>query len=228
MKITRLLASIFLIFTSTTMAADDVVSISKVPDFSGSWEKDYRRSDNWEEQLRSKINDLRRQAEQRARRGGESRPSLGQVNIGNPSRTNVIDLARFTELISRHTTMQIKQDQNQITIEREGEADLICSTSDKVIRSQNEFGAELCVWQKDRLIFKIQLNEGTVIYQRFLLSPNRQALNLLSRVSHPGSSSFELVQFFDRYEAPAERFKCSQTLSKGKVCSLRQAGTKAP
>ncbi|MBB6523433.1 hypothetical protein [Pseudoteredinibacter isoporae] len=195
------------------------------PDFSGAWEKDYRRSDNWERQVQAKLAELRRAAERRARGG---RADIGvpgaQITLGG-NRTNVIDLARFTETISRHNIMTIKQDEHEVRIEREGEADLVCTVDKKAVLSGNEFGSERCVWSANRLIFKISLNEGTEILHHFRISADRQSINMQTRVSHRGSS-FELVQFFTRFGDSNNQYNCRQTISRGKVCSLlgEQAG----
>lgn len=190
--------------------------------FNGTWEKDYARSDNWERRVREKLSELRRQAEQRNRRP-ESRGQIGGISvISSAGRgTNIIDLARFTEMISRHHTMKIVQDEQQISIAREGEAKLICSTTGERLVTQNEFAVETCRWDGKRLIFRIQLEEGTTIYHRFLLSPAGNSINLLTRVSHPGSPAFELVQFYERFDGSYEAYQCKQTLSRGKVCNLR-------
>ncbi|GAA6153252.1 hypothetical protein [Pseudoteredinibacter isoporae] len=195
------------------------------PDFSGAWEKDYRRSDNWERQVKAKLAELRRAADRRARGGGgDTRVPGVQVNLGG-NRTNIIDLARFTESISRYNIMSIKQDEHEVRIEREGEADLVCTVGKKPVSSGNEFGSERCVWSSNRLIFKISLNEGTEILHHFRISADRQSINMQTRVSHRGSS-FELVQFFTRFGDSNNQYNCRQTISRGKVCNLlgEQAG----
>jgi hypothetical protein len=194
------------------------------PDFSGSWEINYRLSDNWQQQLEQKIAKIRRDAELRARQSGRGRErQMGQVNLGQQRRnsTNIIDLARFTDTITRASTMTIVQNDTEITIKREGEADLACQLGNNAIYSNNEFGSEVCVWDRSRLIFKILLNQGTLIYHRFLVSDDRKSINLQTRVSHQGSHSFALVQTFQRYQNNSKHYHCQQTLSRGKVCSLR-------
>ncbi len=208
---------------SPSSYASDLPMLITKGGFNGAWEKDYARSDNWERRVQEKLAELRRQAEQRSRRS-DNRASIGGVVISNSRHgTNVIDLARFTELISRHNNMDIVQNDREISISREGEANLVCKTTGQRQKSHNEFGSESCLWDGRRLIFKIKLEEGTVIYHRFLLSPAGNSINLLTRVSHPGSATFELVQFYDRYSDNYDSYRCKQTLSRGKVCSLRPA-----
>lgn len=190
------------------------------PDFTGSWELNYRLSDDWQRQLERKIAKLRRDAEVRARQSRRE-PRLGQVQLGRGRGGNIIDLARFTETITRHNTFSITQDQQGVKIEREGDANLVCHAGEKSLRSSNEFGAEVCAWDQNRLIFKIVLNQGTVIYHRFQIADDRQSINLQTRVSHQGSDAFDLVQTYDRYQEKNRPYHCQQTLSRGKVCSLR-------
>lgn len=218
-----LLLMVCQLFSAGSQAAIDsgvMPELSRRPDFAGAWEKDYARSDNWERQIRAKLAALKRAAEQRSRNGrGDVGVAGAQINLGGNS-TNVIDLARFTELISRHNSMVIKQDENEIRIQREGEADLICAVSDKVVKTSNEFGSERCVWSGNRLIFKIQLNEGTEILHHLRVSADRKSMNMKTRVAHRGSS-FELTQFFDYFDTPSNQYNCKQTISRGKVCNLR-------
>jgi len=211
------------LFSLSSQAAIDsgvIPELSWRPNFAGAWEKDYARSDNWERQIRAKLAALKRAAEQRSRNGrGDVGVAGAQINLGGNS-TNVIDLARFTELISRHNSMVIKQDEKEIRIQREGEADLICAVSDKIVKTSNEFGSERCVWSGNRLIFKIRLNEGTEILHHLRVSADRKSMNMKTRVSHRGSS-FELTQFFDYFDTPSNQYNCKQTISRGKVCNLR-------
>ncbi|MDG2251697.1 MAG: hypothetical protein P8N11_12715, partial [Gammaproteobacteria bacterium] len=99
--------------------------------FSGNWEKDFARSDNWEDELNRRMN-LRQQnaAAQRAGIGLGGGPSvtLGNTNLNSPRRreANLFVLARLSEYINRSSTMEIFQDRERVRIERRGEAPLIC------------------------------------------------------------------------------------------------------
>lgn len=193
------------------------------PDFSGSWEKDYRRSDDWEQKIQLKLMNMRREAERQARRGEGSfsnNAGSGAFRIGSGSRTNIIDLARFAELISRSNDLHITQTGSEVRIKREGEADLICGTGELPIYSDSEnIGSEVCGWNNHQLIFKVSLPGDIGILYRFVVSPERDSLNLLTEVSYGQQLTFDLVQFFNRYENSYEPFRCRQTLTKGKVCN---------
>ena len=201
---------------------DSLPGASNKPDFSGAWEKDYRRSDDWEERVKQKISELRREAERQARSVGDRRPRRNTVQIGVPvgnRKTNIIDLARFTELISRYNDLFITQDGNQIRIKREGEADLICGLDNQIsTSSSNQYGIERCGWDNDQLLFRIDLPGDIGVLHRFAISPEGFSINVHTRVSSGNSQAFDLFQYFNRYEAPVEQYQCRQTLSRGKVC----------
>lgn len=198
------------------------------PDFSGSWEKDYRRSDNWEQNLNLEIAKMRSAAQRQSRSIGDTRTGPGVISLNQGARgTNIIDLARFAELVSRSNDLVITQTDKQVRIKREGESDLICDTSDVPIRtSSNEFGSEVCSLKEHQLLFTISLPGRVEVYHRFEISPDGQSIHQLTNVSYNKTLSFELVQFFNYYEAPDDdQYTCSQTLSRGKVCKQSQ---KAP
>lgn len=198
------------------------------PDFSGSWEKDYRRSDDWEQKLNLKILEMRREAARQAqRRSFSGEPVFApSVQVGRNNDTNIVDLARFAELISRSNDLYISQTDAEVRIKRDGEADLICGTGERPLLSDSgEFGSESCGWNGQQLIFKIALPGDIGIYYQFTVAPDRDALNLLTTVSSGAVLSFDLVQFFNRYDPYYQDYSCRQTLTKGKVCTQKNGNT---
>lgn len=198
-------------------------------DYSGHWEKDYARSDKWEEEL-SRV--LRQRQEAAARQqsglGGGGGPSVGLNNVnlrGSGGRgANLIDQARLAEYISRHSTMEIIQDRRQIRIERRGEAPLICSLDTGPTETfASPHGSELCGWDQQQLVFIIELPDELSIRHRFTVSADGTELRMVTSISSHGSAPFNLIQAFNRYEAPPENFDCVLTLSRGQVCSRREA-----
>lgn len=200
------------------------------PDFSGAWAKDYARSDKWDQKLQLQINKMRSAAQKQSRSGRDSRSGPGAVislNQGAGRGTNIIDLGRFAELITRSNDMFITQTDKEVRIKREGESDLICNGSAEPIKtSSNEFGSEVCSWQGHKLFFRISLPGRIEIYHRFEVSPERESINQQTKVSYGKHLSFDLVQFFNYYGPPDnDQFNCTQTLSRGKVCSRRKNTT---
>lgn len=194
--------------------------------FAGSWEKDFGRSDKWEDELNRMMRIRQQQAAQQ--RSGISTSnrgpavSIGNINL-NPSRrrgASIVDLARLTEYVSRQTTMQILQDRNEVRIERKGEAPLICGLEDGPIETfSSAHGAEICGWDRQQLVFQITLPDDLVIIHRFSVSSDNSMLRMVTSISSKGSAPFNLIQAFNRYDAPADEFNCVQTISRGRVCS---------
>ena len=94
--------------------------------FSGSWEKDFARSDNWEDELSRRMQIRQENAALQASGvglGNGPSISLGNINLNRPRRrqANLVNLARLAEYINRNSTMEIFQDRNEIRIERRGE-----------------------------------------------------------------------------------------------------------
>ncbi len=186
------------------------------PLFAGSWQKDFGRSDKWEEEVQRVIDQLNRDMQR------QGRGDAGAIGMSGSRRGvgNLIAHARLAELITRQTTLRITQDGNEVRIERQGDAALVCSTLTDI---ENTFasahGTELCGWDRLQLVFQIVLAEGVLIEHRFSVDPGGQELSMLTSVSSSDSLPFHLRSFYTRYEAPEEGMNCVQTLSRGLVCS---------
>lgn len=201
-------------------------------DFGGFWEKDYRRSDNWQDELTRKMR-LRQEAT--ARQGGNpgaaARVSVPPISIGNINLNggrgrgaSIVDLARLAEYISRQTTLRIDQTRDEIRIERRGDSSLVCGTGWQVVQTfTSSYGVEACGWDGQQLVFQTMLPDDLIVVHRFSVSSDGLLLNLITSVISKGSESFDLRQAFNRYDAPRAEFDCEQTLSRGRVCS--QAGS---
>ncbi len=186
-------------------------------DFSGSWEKDFARSDRWEEEVQRTIDQLNREAQTQQRRSDGS-----AIGMSNPRRAagNVIANARLAELISRQTTMRITQTSGEVRIERQGDAALVCSTANNVEDTfTSAHGTEYCGWDRQQLVFEIALAAGVLITHRFSVDTDGQTLSMLTTVTDRNSAPFNMIQFFNRYDAPEDNYDCVQTLSRGLVCS---------
>lgn len=194
-------------------------------DFSGDWEKDFNRSDRWEDEL-SRMLQIRqeRAASQRAGTTVRNLPraSLGNLNLNSlvPRGTNIVDLARLAEYVSRQTTMHIEQDRNEVRIERRGEAPLICTIEDGLNETfRSEHGNEFCGWDGQQLVFIISLPDELEISHRFDVAATRDELRMVTSISHKGSVPFNLIQAFNRYDAGTDNLNCVLTVTRGRVCS---------
>lgn len=208
---------------NTAFGADDPIAEGRNarlrPNFEGSWEKDFARSDKWDVELQRTIDQLNREIERSQGRGDG-----GSIGISNPRRGagNLISHARLAELITRQSTMRILQNDAEVRIERPGDAALICSTQNSEEDSFNSpQGREYCGWDRQQLVFLISLADGVLIEHRFSVDPSGESLSMLTSVSSRNSLPFNLISFYNSYDAPEDGIHCVQTLSRGRVCSAR-------
>jgi len=208
---------------SSTFAAEDPIAQGRSarlrPNFEGSWEKDFGRSDKWDVELQRTIDQLNRAMERSQGRGDG-----GSIGLNSPRRGagNLIAHARLAELITRQTTIRIVQTDAEVRIERPGDAALICSTVNSEDDTFNSpHGREYCGWDRQQLVFQISLAEGVYIEHRFSVDPSGESLSMLTSISSRNSQPFNLITFFNAYDAPEDGIHCVQTLSRGRVCSAR-------
>ena len=223
---------ILIVLSNLTFGAEEKLTVLDLNkplrlDFSGSWEKDFRRSDNWRDELNRKMRmrqeAAQRQTSQSPRRNVVQPPiSVGSINLprSSGSTASVVELARLAEYVSRQTTLNITQTLDEIRITRRNDSTLVCGLGYEVIQTfANEFGVEACGWDQQQLIFQTTLPGELSIVHRFNVSSNRKELNLIITINSRNRESFSLVQAFTRYDAPAPDIQCDQTLSRGRVCS---------
>ncbi len=193
--------------------------------FAGSWEKDFARSDKWEDELNRVLQMRQEQAAlQRAGVSGGTGPrvSLGNLNLGGSNRraANLFELAQLAEYINRPSTMEITQDRNEIRIERRGEAPLVCSLEMGPMSTfSSAHGNEICGWDLQQLVFQITLPEDLVIQHRFSVASDGDELRMVTSVSSKGSTPFNLISAFNRFDAGPDNLNCVLTVSRGRVCS---------
>ena len=195
--------------------------------FSGNWEKDFARSDNWEDELSRRMQ-IRQESAALQRSGiglgGGPSVSLGNINLNRPRRSqaNLLDLARLSEYINRNSTMEIFQNRNEIRVERRGEAPLICTMETGPNQTfSSEHGAEVCGWDRNQLVFEMALPDGLYIIHRLSVSADSQILQMITSISSNQSVPFNLVQSYNKYQAPPSQYNCRQTITRGRVCSQR-------
>ena len=224
--------AILIVLSNLTFGAEEKLTVLDLNkplrlDFSGSWEKDFRRSDNWRDELNRKMRmrqeAAQRQTSQSPRRNVVQPPiSVGSINLprSSGSTASVVELARLAEDVSRQTTLNITQTLDEIRITRRNDSTLVCGLGYEVIQTfANEFGVEACGWDQQQLVFQTTLPGELSIVHRFNVSSNRKELNLIITINSRNRESFSLVQAFTRYDAPAPDIQCDQTLSRGRVCS---------
>lgn len=195
--------------------------------FSGNWEKDFARSDDWQDELNRRMRIRQENAALQSSGIGLGRGpavTLGNFNLNRPSRrrANLLDLARLTEYINRNSTMEIFQNRYEVRIERRGEAPLVCGMDTGPTETfKSQHGAEVCGWDRNQLVFEMALPDGLYIIHRFSVASDSQTLRMITSISSNGSVPFNLVQSYNKYQAPPDQFHCRQTVTRGQVCSQR-------
>jgi hypothetical protein len=194
-------------------------------DFSGSWELDYGQSDNIQAKLDAMVRDLRREAERRNRNAAMSTQGPGASLVvgggGANSGASILGLARMAELITRPPLLEIKQDEHNIRVKREESFALTCEFHPGQFHTvETPFGTEACGWDGHQLVFRILLPEGLSIQHVFTLGPQGQRLNIATTVvSDQVSYPFTLNRVFNRFVPGNRGYRCTQTLSRGRVCT---------
>ncbi len=198
-------------------AANTVEDIAVRPNFAGHWEKDYARSDRWDEEMYRTVQDVQQRALVRQRRGDGHSMAISHARVQARA---IVASARLAESITRDSGLRITQGNGQVRIEREHDAPLVCGTD---VQLQTIFesahGSETCRWERNQLVFDIRLAAGAVIVHRFDVDAEAGNLRLLTQVaSRNDTPPFELRQTFARDAPPSAMIDCAQTLTRGQVC----------
>ena len=194
------------------------VPSSDVPisDFAGHWEVDYARSDSVQTQLNASFREVQRELRRR-REAAERGATYQGASLGNLDR--LVALAKMAELVTESELLEVFQDKHLVRIERENSFALSCSLEDaQSVPSQ--LGAERCWWDGRQLGFSVRLPDGLTITHRFARSNDGLSLAQRTALSAPGvSRDVEIVRIFSRFDPAARGFRCTQTLSRGRVCT---------
>lgn len=185
-------------------------------DMSGHWELDYGRSDN----LQARYNAMMRQLRERAARGSGENSRGATVSVGG-SQESVIALAQMAELITQSQLLEVEQNRVAIRVKREGNFSLSCDYGpDAPSRSDYGVGSERCFWDGRQLVFQIRLPDGLDIVHRLSVAESGDTLGILTSLSTPGvSGAFALRRIYRRYEPGSNGYRCTETLSRGRVCT---------
>ena len=178
-------------------------------DLSGSWERDYSRSDDIQGALNSTLRRIYRPQPDSAY------PAPSQ-NLDK-----VVALARFADMITRFDVMTIEQDDHEIKISRKDDFTMLCEFYDGYAkRTESEFGAEVCSWNGQQLVSHLVLPDDLLVSHRYTLSGDGDSLHVATTVSS-GSTRvpFTVNRVYMKFTPPESDFNCIETLSMKRVCS---------
>lgn len=186
--------------------------------FSGSWERDYSRSDD----AQAVLNGLLR----RISRPEYDQPFPGNRGVGNtPAPTQdlskIVALAQLAEMITRPDVLTITQNDYEISIARKDDFSMLCEFYDgHAKRTESDYGTEVCNWNGRQLESYLILPDGLLVSHRFTLSADGQSLHVSTTVSSGSTRTpFTLNRVYLKFEPPESDFNCVETLSMKRVCS---------
>jgi hypothetical protein len=208
--------------TAKQPATDDVIPIysGTLTDFSGNWEKNYQLSDDFNTKFQLYVADIERRYARTTNSEGIAYGATAGLN-GNA----INGLARFAEELTRMPILDIQQDNTSIEVERESDFALRCLHNGRLyVRSSNAFGNDMCGWNKEQLVFQMQLGGGLQISHQFTLSPDGAMLNITTTVSSDlVAVPVVISNYYTRYFKNEEQYDCQQTLTRQRVCTQRGA-----
>jgi len=182
-------------------------------DFSGSWERDYSRSDDAQAVLNSMLRRITRPMPDPAYPGAGPYPAQDFSKL--------VALAQLAELITRPDVLTISQNEYEISIARKDDFAMLCEFYDgHAKRTQSDYGTEICNWNGRQLESLLVLPDGLLISHRFTISDDGQNLHVATTVSSNATRTpFTLNRVYMKFDAPESDFNCVETLSMKRVCS---------
>jgi hypothetical protein len=178
-------------------------------DLSGSWERDYSRSDD----IQGVLNSTMRRVYRAPTDTGYPAPSQDMSKI--------VALARFAEMITRPDVLTITQDEYEIKIARKDDFTMLCEFYEGYSkRTESEFGAEVCSWNGHQLVSHLVLPDGLLVSHRFTVATNGMSLQVSTTISSNATRvPFTVNRVYSKFEPPESGFNCMETLSMKRVCS---------
>jgi len=192
-------------------------SLRVLPNFTGSWEVDYKRSESIEDKLRY-LYEITRSHYQReiSRRDN----NFGAIQAARAELQGLIDLGRLTQLITRPQVLTIEQSRDDIVIERQGNFALTCDFNQPEV-TNSALGKEVCTWHKDQLVFQLALPGGLTVYHRLAMSPGGERINVATTVSSDNvAQRFSINRVYMPFKPGEGMYKCEFSLAKQKTCYL--------
>lgn len=179
---------------------------------SGSWERDYSRSDDIQGVLNSTLRNIYRPQPDSAY------PAPSQ------DLSRVVALARFADLITRPDVLTITQDEYEIKVARKDDFTMLCEFYQGYAkRTQSEFGAEVCSWNGDQLVSHLVLPDGLLVSHRFAIAADGMSLQVSTTISSNATRvPFTVNRVYMKFEPPESDFNCLETLSMKRVCSTSE------
>ena len=196
--------------------------LASLPDFSGHWEIDYSQSDSVQNQLSAAFRQVQRDFRLRQEAAEKGTPYQG-LELGNID--DMLALAKIAELITDFQLLEVYQDSTTVRIKRGDSFSLICSL-DPIGYVDSYLGREHCRWDGSQLHFLVHPSNQFSISHQFTLAPEGLRLAHKTLVSAPASrGEFAITRVFSRFDPSNRGYSCTETLSKGLVCTTETTKT---
>jgi hypothetical protein len=189
-------------------------------DLSGSWERDYSRSDDAQAVVNSMIRRLHRPVPDPSfsnnRRSGSAPAYTPTQDL-----SKIVALAQLAELITRPDVLTITQDEYEISIARKDDFSMLCEFYDGYAkRTDSDYGTEVCDWNNKQLVSHLVLPDGLLVSHRFTLSTDGMNMHVETTVSSNSTRTpFTINRVYMKFDPPESEFNCVETMSMKRVCS---------
>ena len=194
--------------------------IEAVAELGGHWEIDYARSDSVQTQINASFREVQREIRRRqeaVERGASPQGrALGDLDT-------LIALAKMAELVTDSDLLEIEQDPHILRVQRANNFALSCDLDEaQVVHSL--LGAERCWWDGQQWRFLVRLPDGLSIEHRFSVSEDSRLLAQRTVLAAPDvNRDLEVVRVYSRYDPLTRGFRCTETLSRGRVCTTENS-----
>lgn len=191
-----------------------------VAELGGHWEVDYARSDTVQTQINASFREVQREIRRR-QEAVERGVSPQGMPLGDFD--TLIALAKMAELVTDSDVLEIEQDPHILRVERANNFALSCDLDEaQVVHSL--LGAERCWWDGRQWYFLVRLPDGLSIEHRFSVSKDSRSLAQRTVLAAPGvNRDLEVVRIYSRYDPSTRGFRCTETLSRGRVCTTENS-----
>ena len=130
---------------------------------------------------------------------------------------------KMAELVTDSDLLEIEQDPHILRVERANNFALSCDL-DEVQVVHSLLGAERCWWDGQQWHFSVRLPDGLSIEHRFSVSEDSRSLAQRTVLAAPGvNRDLEVVRIYSRYDPSTRGFRCTETLSRGRVCTTENS-----
>ena len=194
--------------------------VGPVAELGDHWEVDYARSDTVQTQINASFREVQREIRRR-QEAVERGASPQGMPLGDLD--TLIALAKMAELVTDSDLLEIEQDPHILRVERANNFALSCDL-DEVQVVHSLLGAERCWWDGQQWHFSVRLPDGLSIEHRFSVSEDSRSLAQRTVLAAPGvNRDLEVVRIYSRYDPSTRGFRCTETLSRGRVCTTENS-----